>query len=114
MKITVDIHGTEKEITVLVDTGFTTGTGFGLKLPSNYTRYTKYTGTGHVNLADGSEVDIDSIPDAKIIQIEENKLEEEVTLPTLFMDGPICIGVMFLQKYILKMDGPNRLVTIEF
>ena len=114
MKITVDIHGTEEEITVLVDTGFTTGTGFGLKLSSNYLRYTIYTGTGRVNLADGSEVAKDSIPDAKIIKIEDHRLEDEVTLPTIFMDGPNCIGVMFLQQYILKMDGPDRLATIEF
>lgn len=115
VKIIVNIHGTEKEVGVLVDTGFVTGTGFGLKLPAEFARYANYTGTGHIRVADGREVAADSIPDAKIIQIEEHRLREEVTIPTIFMSGPrACIGVLYLQRCILRLDGPSRIATIEF
>lgn len=114
MRLNVDIHGTVRDVTVLVDTGFTTGTGFGLKLPASYAEYARFTGTGHVALADGITVAADSIPDAKIIQVEGHMLEEEVTIPTLFMDGPRCIGVWFLQQCKLELDGPNREAKLEF
>jgi len=74
IKIIVDIHGTEKEVDVLVDTGFVAGTGFGLKLPIDFARYASYTGTGRVTLADGRQVAADSIPNAKVIQIESLKV----------------------------------------
>ena len=114
MKLVIDIHGTKTDVDVLVDTGFTAGTGFGLKLPMDFARYTSYTGTGNVRLADGSEVAADSIPNAKIIQIEEHQLEDEVTVPALFMSGPVCVGILFLQKCVLNLDGSNKLTTVEF
>jgi len=114
MKLVVDIHGTQKEVDVLVDSGFTSGTGFGLKLPPEFARYASYTGTGHVGVADGRVVPADTIPDAKITQIEGHQLEEEIAIPTLFMGGPRVIGVLFLQQCILRLDGPNKIATIEF
>lgn len=114
MKLIVNIHGTEKEVEVLVDTGFTAGTGFALKLPAVFARYARYTGTGHVRLADGREVASDSIPDAKIIQIEEHQLREAVTVPALFMSGPRCIGVLFFQECVLNLDGPSKVATLKF
>jgi len=114
MKLIVNIHGTEKEVDVIVDTGFTTGTGFGLKLPADFAEFASYTGTGNIKLADGREVHVDSIPDAKIIQIEKHKLEEELTIPTIFMSGLQCIGMLFIQKCVLNLDGPKKVATIEF
>lgn len=114
IKIVLDIHGTKKDVDVLVDTGFTSGTGFGLKLPTNFAIHAKFTGTGRIRVADNREVICDMIPNAKIIQIENHTLDDEVTIPTLFMDGPKCIGMMFLQDCILHLDGPNKVATLCF
>lgn len=114
LSIVVDIHGVEKELSVLVDTGFTSGTGFGLKLPEEFVRYAKFTGTGYVRMADGRQVAADSIPDAKIIQIGDHKFGKDgVTIPTLFMSGLHAVGVMFLQLCVLNFDGPKKTATIE-
>jgi hypothetical protein len=114
LNIVVNIQGVEKNLSVLVDTGFTSGTGFGLKLPTEFARYAKFTGTGYVRVADGRQVAADSIPDAKIMQIGDHKFGKDgVTIPTLFMSGPHAIGVMFLQLCILNFDGPNRTATIN-
>lgn len=113
LRLIVDIHGTQKDAYVLIDTGFTVGTGFGLKLPTEWTRYATYLGTGDVEIADGSTISADTIPDAKIIQIEEHRLKKSIPIPTLFMAGQSVIGVMFLQRCILQLDGPNRRATIE-
>jgi len=113
MTLDVDIHGTVRNVTVLVDTGFVSGTDFGLKLPASYANYARVTGTGSVSLADGTPRDAESIPDAKIIKIGEHTLEEEVMVPTIFMDGPRAIGVLFLQQFKIIFDGPVREATIE-
>lgn len=114
IKLIIDIHGTKKEVDVLIDTGFTTGTGFGLKLPTDFARHAKYTGTGHIKMADGREVAGDSIPNAKIIQIEEHQLKDDITVPTIFMSGLRCIGMIFLQKCILNLNGPSKVATVKF
>ena len=114
LSIVVDIHGAKKELSVLVDTGFTSGTGFGLKLPAEFARQAKFTGTGNVLVADGRAVAADSIPDAKIMQIGDYKFGTGgVTIPTLFMSGPCAVGVMFLQLCVLNFDGPKKTATIE-
>lgn len=114
LNVVIDIHGTKKELSVLVDTGFTSGTGFGLKLPAEFARFAKFTGTGYVRVADGREVAADTIPDVKIMQIGDHKFDKDgVIIPTLFMSGPRAIGVMFLQLYILKFDGPNKRATFD-
>ena len=114
IKIVVSIHGTEKELSVLVDTGFTSGTGFGLKLPEDFARYAAFTGTGRVQVADGRIVPVDSIPNAKILKIEDHDISEDVILPAFFMEGFSCVGMMFLQSCFLKLDGPNRVATMSF
>lgn len=113
LNIVVNIHGVEKNLNVLVDTGFTSSTGFGLKLPAEFARYAKFTGTGYVRVADGRQVAADSIPDAKIVQIGDHKFDKDgITIPTLFMNGPRAIGVKFLQLCILNFDGPKKIATI--
>lgn len=114
IKILVGIHGIEKELSVLVDTGFISGTGFGLKLPEDFARYAAFTGTGQVQVADGRSVNADSIPNAKILKIEDHDITEEVFLPALFLGGFGLIGMMFLQSCLLKLDGPNRVAKISF
>ncbi|MCJ7423690.1 hypothetical protein MUP01_05415 [Candidatus Bathyarchaeota archaeon] len=114
LNIVVDVHGTQKELSVLVDTGFTSGTGFGLKLPSDFANYAHYTGTGHVRVADGREVAAATVPDAKIIQIGKHKLGDAISVPALFMNGPRAIGVLFLQKCTVEFDGPNKKTSIDF
>ena len=115
LNIVVDIHGVEKELCVLVDTGFTSDTGFGLTLPSNFVNYAMFTGTGTVTVADGREVAVASIPDAKIKKIEQYKLGNDITIPALFMDGPDgAIGVLFLQRCSLIFNGPSNTASINF
>jgi predicted aspartyl protease len=115
LNIVVDIHGVEKELCVLVDTGFTSDTGFGLALPSSFANYAMFTGTGNVTVADGREVAVASIPDAKIKKIEQHKLGNSITVPALFMNGPDgTIGVLFLQKCSLIFDGPSSKASISF
>jgi hypothetical protein len=114
LKLVVDIHGTEKEVNVLIDSGFTSMTGFGLKLPVEFAEYADHTGTGHVRVADNRVVAAASIPDAKIIQVEEHQLRDGVTIPTLFFMGRSAIGVWFLQRCVLRLDGPEEEATLEF
>ena len=114
MRATIDIHGTQLDINVMLDTGFTSFTGFGLKLPTAYSRYAHYTGTGHVRVADNREVTADSIPDAKIIKIEDHQLAQAINLPTIFLDGPEAIGVFFLQKCIFNLNGPSKIALLQF
>ena len=115
MKIVVDIHGVEKEISVLVDTGFTSETGYGLQLPSSYANYAISTGTGYVMVADGREVAAASIPDAKIVQIDTHRLKHAIPIPALFMGGPDgTVGVLILQRMSASFDGPKKVVTLTF
>ena len=54
-------------------------------------------------------------PHAKIVKIEEHDISnDDVFLPALFMEGFSCVGMMFLQSCLLKLDGPNRTATISF
>ena len=71
------------------------------------------TGTGGIILAYNIEVACDSVPDAKIVQIDEHTLEDEVTIPATFMDGPHCIGMTFFQDCILHVNGPQRVGTFD-
>jgi len=114
LSIVVNIQGTKKNLNVLIDTGFTSGTGFGLKLPVEFARYAKFVGTGKVHVADGREVATDFIPDAEIVQIDKHQLSKAVTIPAIFLGPSGAIGVLFLQECIAEFDGPNRRTTIRF
>jgi len=105
LNIVVNIQGTMKNVDVLIDTGFTSGTGFGLKLPLEYARYAKTIGTGSVRVADGRQVNTDSISDAEIIQIDKHQLRNAVTVPAIFMGSSGAIGVLFLQRRSAEFDG---------
>jgi len=114
LTVVVDIHGVEKELEVLIDTGFTTGSGYAIKLPSNYANFAMFTGTGYVKVADGRLVAAATIPDAKIVQIGKHKLKEPINLPALFMDGFCVIGVYFLQNFHVEFDGPKKVAYFSF
>lgn len=113
VSIVIDIHGVEEELSVLVDTGFVSGTGFGLKLPAEFARYANVLGTAYVEVADGRRIPVYTIPDAKILQIEDHRFEDGITIPAIFMSGACAIGVSFLQLCILTFDGPNRIATFD-
>jgi hypothetical protein len=114
LNIVVDIHGTTKQLTVLVDSGFTSGTGFGLKLPAEFVNFARARGTAYVTVADGRSVPADTIADAKIIQIGDHKFDKDgISIPALFMNGPRAIGVKFLQSCVLNFDGPKKRATID-
>lgn len=113
--LVVDIHGTNLPIKALIDTGFVSASSFGLKLPANLAIYAKYLGTGEIRVADSRLVAADSIPDAKIVQIEKHKLAEPITIPAIFMgDSCSVIGMVFLQNCILHLDGPKRAAEMTF
>jgi hypothetical protein len=115
LELVVDIHGTTVPVTARIDTGFVSDTGFGLRLPINLTGHAKYVGTGSVRVADGRLVNADSIPDAEILEIEGHKLAKPVSTPAIFMDGPCgLLGVLFLQRCMIKLDGPNKKAEITF
>ena len=114
IKIVVGIHGTNKELSALVDTGFTSGTGFGLVLPTDFARFATFTGTGHVQVGDGRNIPAETIPNAKILKIEDNDISGDVFLPAIFLEGNSCVGMMFLQSCLLKLDGPNSVGTMSF
>ena len=114
LNIIVNIHGTEKPFNVLIDTGFTSGTGFGLKLPAEDAKYAKFTGSGTVKVADGREVNAASIPDAKIVQIEQHRVTHARNTPTIFLGPSGVIGVLFLQSCHICFDGPNKNTIFRF
>lgn len=113
LNIVVDIHGVEKDLSVIVDTGFVSATGFGLKLPSQFVTYAHFTGTGFVRVADGRQIAAASIPDAKIVQVGGTRLRRSITIPAVFMSDHGLIGVMFLQQCVSKFDGPQKTATID-
>ena len=115
LKLVVNIHGTTVPVTALIDTGFVTATGFGLRLPADLVSFAQYVGTGQVRVADGRLVDADSIPDAKIVEIEGRKLVDSIPIPAIFMNGPCgLLGVLFLQRCMIKLDGPAKKAEITF
>lgn len=114
IKIKLDIHGHEEEINAIVDTGFTAGTGFGLKIPTSFSQHADYVGVGEVTMANGETIEVEYIPDGKILSFEDIALKDEVTVPVVLLDGPNCIGVLVLQKYVLRFNGPEETATIEF
>jgi len=114
LSIEVDVQGKKYETEVLIDTGFTTGTRYGLKLGSRVSLLASSIGYDLVRLADSRIVRCASIPDAKLVAINGNRLENPITLPALFFDGPEVIGMQFLQMCKLSVDGPNRNGTLEF
>jgi predicted aspartyl protease len=114
LELVIDIHGNKIPAHVIIDTGFTSGAGFGLKLPLDFLKYATHTGTADVQLIDGTIRAVESIADAKIIQIEGHQLEPVVTIPALFMGGMPVVGVMLLQLCVLNLDGPCKAATIKF
>lgn len=117
LELIVDIHGVEKEVTALVDTGFCSETGYGLQLPANYVNYAMATGTGYVTVADGREVAVASIPDAKIVQIGQYRLKNPIPGAAIFTAGPETegtVGVLVLQQMYMIFDGPNMNMKITF
>jgi hypothetical protein len=115
LNIIVDIHGTRKQLDVLVDTGFTASTNYGLKLPAEYANYARAKGATYIMVADGRSVPADTIPDAKLIQMGDHKFDKDgVEVPTIFMNGPRAIGVKFLQSCILNFHGPKKTATIDY
>ena len=112
LNIVVDIHGTRMKVRVLIDTGFVRQTGYGLKLPASLAQYAYPTGTASIALADGEPVLAQAIPNARIVEIEGRPCD--FTMPTLFMDGPRVIGMKFLERCILNIDGPASSAKLEF
>lgn len=112
IRLQVDIHGTLKDIDALVDTGFTRDTGFGLKLPIEYSDLANVRGTGNITLADDRIVPARSIPNTLILKIEGQPVQQVITIPTIFMGTTSSIGVMFLKHCIAVFDGPREQTTI--
>lgn len=115
VKLTVDIHGNTEEIpNVLIDTGFTSGTTFGLKLPIEYSRFANGPITGYVKQADGEKVPVQYIPDAIIACIQGFSLERKICMSTFFMTGPASLGMLFLQRCRINFNGPEEKAIFEF
>ncbi len=112
VKIKINIHGTEKELQVLVDTEFVTETGFGLKLPLEYKEFASFTGTGSVKLADGRRVSVDTISNTNILEMHDKILNPKLIIPALFLDGFPVMGMWVLQKCILDLNGPSKKARI--
>lgn len=106
--LVVDIHHNNVEIPeVLVDTGFTSGTTFGLKLSECYAP-SSGIGIGQIKLANGIEVPAKFILDLQIIKIGNYQLKNPLRVKTCFMEGPSVIGVLVLQRCKINFDGPNQ------
>lgn len=112
VRLGIDIHGTKVEEEVLLDTGFTTSSGFGLKIPMAHVQAASSVALGQVRLANGKLHPALWIPDGRITEI--NGEQVNFTLPTLFMDGPRVVGCMLLQSCKLHLDGPSGEGTLEF
>jgi hypothetical protein len=110
--IVVDTHGTPIPLDVMLDTGFATGSGYGLKLNTMHEQATYYTITGTVRLANGLLVPTDYILDGTVVEIDRHPTQ--ITLPTMFMDGGNLAGCMFLQHCRLELDGPGCQGSLEF
>ena len=113
ISIELDIHGQKYDTDVLIDTGFTTGTGYGLKLSSRASLLASSVGYDLIRLADDRIIRCATISDAKILGIGGRRLGNPITLPTLFFNGPEVIGMRFLQLCKLSIDGLNRTGKLE-
>lgn len=112
VRLRLDIHGHTFEEEVAIDTGFATGTGFGLKVPYHYIAYARYYSTGTVTLADGGDVPADYVVDMLILAI--NGQPAHIVVPAIFMDGPRVLGCMILQACKLELDGPRHRGQLDF
>ncbi len=108
ISIEVDVQGQKYQSEVLIDTGFTAATGYGLKLSSRASLLPSSIGYDLVRLADDRIIRSAAIPDAKLLRINGNKLSRPITLPTLFFNGPEVIGMLFVQLCELSIDGPSK------
>lgn len=113
ISIEVDIQGQKYKTDVLIDTGFTTGTGYGLKLASKASLLAFSLGYDLVRLADDRIIRAASIPDARLIAINRQRLGRPITLPTLFFNGPEVIGMKFIQFCRLSIEGSMKRGTLE-
>jgi len=114
-KLKVIIQGTKVEIeNTLIDTGFITVSGYGLKLPLEYLHYAQNYGIGEVGMADGRRVIGISIPRIIITEFEDQPLVNTVTIPTIILGGrtPV-IGMRFLQRCIMNLDGIKRNAIVQ-
>ncbi len=108
ISIVVDIQGRKYETKVLIDTGFTSATGYGLKLDSKASLLPTSIGYDLVRLADNRLVRSAAIPDSKLLAINGKKLGSPITLPTPFFGGPEVIGMQFIQTCKISIDGPSK------
>ena len=108
ISIEVNIQGSNYETDVLIDTGFTISTRYGLKLASRASLLAISVGYDLVRLADSRIVRCASISDAKLVSVNGNNLHKPVILPTLFFDGPEVIGMQFLQLCKLTLEPKER------
>ncbi len=113
VNLKVSIQGTERDIPVLIDTGFTRSTGHGLKIPAKYANDCHSVGYARVDVADGRKVSCISAIDIHILSIDDKPLSIRRDIPTLFMDGPQVLGMMFLERCVLHIDGPNGTGSLE-
>ena len=86
LSIEVDVQGKKYETEVLIDTGFTTGTRYGLKLGSRVSLLASSIGYDLVRLADDRIIRCATISDAKLVGIDGKRLRRPVTLPALELE----------------------------
>jgi hypothetical protein len=98
----------------LLDTGFTSNTGFGLKLPLLYANLASNLIAGEIKQADGNKVAVQYIPTVTITSIEGFRLKRSVPLCTCFMTGRPILGMLFLQECRINFDGPKKIAVFQF
>lgn len=114
LKLEITISDTKKEIhDVLIDTGFTASSIFGLKIPLEYAKYARKLYTGSISLADTTEISVQYVYGI-VTKIEGNLLKKKVPLWTFFMKGKPIIGMRFLQQCKICFDGLKNIKLIEF
>ena len=108
----VDIHGHRIPVDALIDTGFVSQCGYGLKVPRGLATLAYFTVTGDITVGDGRNIPTDYIPDAVIVEI--NGHPTSIVVPTIFMSGVTVVGCMVLQRCKLSLDGPTGLGELTF
>jgi predicted aspartyl protease len=98
---------------VIIDTGFTTSSMFGLKLPLEYVKYPKTLYTSTISLADTTEAHV-QYAQAIIAKVEAHELKRKIPLWTIFMKGRPLIGLNFLKRCKICFDGPSSETTLDF